>query len=103
MTSQLERRLTRFPGGRAEGQISRQRVIEATQPHQAQNPPAKLKRRLQEAERPPRLPLIVNPRSLESWRTPMKRLSAPFCQFGSPWDKFHRLLPDEQAGPVICV
>jgi hypothetical protein len=100
MTSHPDRRVTQFPGSNEIGLILPQQVTLPNESNVAEQPAAKLKRRLQRAPPPPRLPVKAKPNS-NLWSQPSKRTITAFCEETSPWQKYHRIVSDCQAGPVV--
>jgi hypothetical protein len=100
MTSHPDRRVTQFPGSNETGLILPQQVTPPNEFNVAEPPAAKLKRRLQRVPPPPRLPVKVKPDS-NLWGQPSKRTITAFCEETSPWQKYHRIVSDCQAGPVV--
>lgn len=95
MASHSDRRVTQFPGSNETGLILPQQVTPPNESNVAEPPAAKLKRRL-----PPRLPVKVKPDS-NLWGQPSKRTITEFCEQASPWQKYHQIVSDCQAGPVV--
>jgi hypothetical protein len=110
MTSHPDRRVTQFPGSNEIGLILPQQVTLPNESNVAEQPAAKLKRHLQRAPPPPRLPVKAKPNS-NLWSQPptvtapcpppSKRTITAFCEETSPWQKYHRIVSDNQAGPVV--
>jgi hypothetical protein len=100
MTSNPDRRVTQFPGSNETGLILPQQVTPPNEPNVTEPPAAKLTRRLQRAPPPPRLPVKVKSDS-NLWSQPSKRTITAFCEENSPWQKYHRIVSDYQAGPVV--
>lgn len=100
MSSPQDRRITQFPGSNDTGLILTPQNKSGDQPIVSKPSPAKLKRRHQRVAPPPRLPLKINSSS-SVWGLPAKRTATAFCENASPWQKYHRVLSDYEAGPVV--